>query len=66
MNGVQLTAKFIGVDSRGYNHGTSYDIYVQNNTVYRRTSQGRELSGVPYGSIEAFFTNWIVNGRWQH
>lgn len=55
-----VVATFQGQDgSMGFKHGTRYNLIVSRSSI-------RNLKGgpwVPYGSLEAFFRNWIVTGR---
>lgn len=59
MKKIKLTAKFKGGNSLGYQHGKTYDIFIdsKNGMSITRT----DGSGIcVYNSLSAFFNNWTL------
>ena len=55
----RISATFIGEDgSMGFRNGVTYNLTVSRSSI-RREDVG---TWVPYGSLEAFFSNWVVKG----
>lgn len=52
-----LTAKFVGVDSLGYQNGKTYDLILdQSKDIVIRRLDGTGMC--PYQSLRAFLLNW--------
>lgn len=59
-----MRARFLGVDSLGYQYGQEYDLvsYIHNGYLWVKDLSGK-AKDCPYSGIEAFFNNWHLLSR---